>query len=157
MEPQHRPLRAGVQSTDNNANPDESLKPTESRDRPGQKFLHLQARGVLQRNRPQLDVQIGQITYHNGTISSGTGSTALSLHLDITLKDPAVATTGMDILMKLDNTPNSSGGANEKSADACTLANPVTNYSINIGGVTYTLILKYGTIESRKDLSAATH
>ena len=52
--------------------------------------------------------------------------------------------------MKLDNTPNSSGGANAKSADSCTLSNPVTNYSIHVGGVTYTLILKYGNIDISK-------
>lgn len=137
-------------STVSNTNPDEVIErdgTATSSSGPGQNAFIFKREASFSGVAPNTEFKIGQITYHNGTIRSGTGSTGLSLHLDLTLKDPSVGTTGTNILMKLENTRNSSGGANAKSADACTLANPVTDYSITIGGVTYTLILKYGTID----------
>lgn len=136
-----------------NTDPDQVIErdgtPTSSSG-PGQNVFTFKREESFSGIAPNTTFKLGRITYNNGTIKSGTGSTELSLYLDLTLKDPAVGTTGTKILMKLENTPNSSGGANEKSADACALANPVTDYSITVGGVTYTLVLKYGTIDISK-------
>jgi len=144
---------SGLVSTVSNTNPDEVIErdgTATSSSGPGQNVFTFKREASFSEVAPNTTFKIGRIIYKNGTIRSGTGSTGLSLHLDLTLKDPAVGTTGTDITMKLTNTPNSSGGANEKSADACILADPVTDYSITIGGVTYTLILKYGTIDISK-------
>jgi prepilin-type N-terminal cleavage/methylation domain-containing protein len=96
---------------------------------------------------PNAQFAIGQLVYHNGTIYSGTGSTSLDLKLNITLTNPQVATTTVDIPLSLDNTANSGNGNNALSADTATLASPVTNYSIVINGVTYTLRVFFGNID----------
>lgn len=94
---------------------------------------------------PDADFVLGQITYKNGTINSGTGATNLNLRLDITMSNPGVASTPADIRIKLENTVNNAV-SEEEDADYCILSNPVTNYAINVGGVTYTLTVRYGTI-----------
>ena len=94
---------------------------------------------------PNQEFKIGQLTYTNGTILSGTGSTGLHLHLDITMSSPSVATTGADINIALNNTTNTSDAA--ASADIATLSNPITNYAVVLNGVTYTLWIHYGAMD----------
>lgn len=97
---------------------------------------------------PNTSFTIGNLVYHNGTINSGTGSTGLNLELDITMSTPQIATTPCHIAIALSNTANSGDGNNSQSADAATLSNPVTDYSVMVNGVQYTLVVSYGSIDS---------
>ena len=94
---------------------------------------------------PNQEFKVGQLNYTNGTINTGTGATGLHLHLDIAMTSPSVTSTPADIGIVLNNTVNSENAAS--SADIATLSNPVTNYSIVLNGVTYTLQIHYGSID----------
>jgi hypothetical protein len=96
---------------------------------------------------PNTPFKIGTLTYHNGTIWSGTGATGLDLKLTITMTTPPEAATNGDVYMSLVNSANVNGGNNSQSADQCTLITPFTNFSFVYGGITYTLKISYGAID----------
>lgn len=142
---------SGFTSSRNNTNP---LSVTETDGRAassstnGANTFNFTTPGSFTNIQPNTSFTIGQLVYHNGTINSGTGSTGLNLQLDITMSTPAIATTSAHISISLSNTVNSGDGSNSQSADAATLANPVTDYSVVVNGVTYTLVVSYGSIDS---------
>ncbi len=142
---------SGFTSTINNTNP---LSVTEtdgiqaSGYTDGNNSFNFYTSGAFSNIQPNTNFPIGTIVYHNGTINSGSGSTGLTLELDITMGTPAIATTACNIQIALSNSANSGNGNNAQSADTATLSDPVTDYAVNVNGVTYTLVVAYGSIDS---------
>jgi prepilin-type N-terminal cleavage/methylation domain-containing protein len=141
----------GFSSTRSNSNP---LSVTEtdgvaySGSTNGKNSFNFSSSGTFTNIQPNTPFAIGQMVYHNGTINSGTGSTGLNLQLNITMSTPAIATTASHIAIALSNSTNTGNGNNAASADTATLSDPVTDYAVVVNGVTYTLVVSYGSIDS---------
>ena len=113
----------------------------------GQNTFNFQRVASFSNVVPNTSFKLGTLTYHNGTINSGTGSTGLDLRLTIDLTTPDEPVANGDVMMSLVNTSNIDTGNNSQSADQCTIITPSTNFYFTYGGVTYTLAISYGNVD----------
>ncbi len=83
----------------------------------------------------------GSITMLNGEIYNNSDANAVTLKLDFNLSDPPSQSGTAEIRLDLVNTPNSADRMT--SADIVRLANPVTDFTMTIDGVTYRLEVRW--------------
>ncbi|GAC28087.1 THxN family PEP-CTERM protein [Brumicola pallidula] len=87
---------------------------------------------------------IGEITYFNGTIVSGTGADSVDLSITIDFTNPFGANEMFTYLLSLINTPNT--GSAQAQADIVQFPIVLPTETFNIAGILYTLALEVGNV-----------
>ncbi len=95
---------------------------------------------------PDTDFKIGDVKYYNGTIVSGTEASSVDLDLNLLLTLPIVKSGTGKARISLWSSPNTSNP--KESADYIQLDNPVTDFVVEVGGVTYTLKLRFANVSA---------
>ena len=86
---------------------------------------------------------LGSIDYYNGTIVSGTQATSVGLSVDLEF-DGGGQTLAFDYELELISTVNSQSNTAEQNADYVKLGNLYSDVPVDLGGVSYNLILEFG-------------
>ncbi len=91
---------------------------------------------------------LGDITYHNGTINSGTGAMSVDLAISLAFGG-ATQILEFGYELELINTPNHSHNTPEESADYVKFGDTYAEFNATLGGIDYTLSVEFGeTTES---------
>lgn len=86
---------------------------------------------------------LGRIDYYNGTILSGTQANAVGLSIDLGF-DGGEYSIEFDFELGLISTANLAENTDEQSADYVKLGNLYSDVPVELGGVSYNLILEFG-------------
>jgi hypothetical protein len=95
---------------------------------------------------PNADFTLGSLVILNGTTFNDSEATSVTLKLVLNLTQPATQSSTVNVNFTMLSTPNTSDRL--ASADTVTLSNPTTSFTVVNGGVTYTLQLKFVSLDT---------
>jgi type II secretory pathway pseudopilin PulG len=98
---------------------------------------------------PDTDFKIGTFSYYNGTVTSGTEASAITLHLDMPLTKPIVQVGSANARISLWSSANVDN-SQTKSADYAQLDNPITDLTVSVNGVSYRLKLRFANVAAEE-------
>jgi prepilin-type N-terminal cleavage/methylation domain-containing protein len=94
---------------------------------------------------PNVAFRVGEISYFNGTVALGTEAASVDLKLKIQILTPILASGTATAHLSLWSSPNTSDASD--SADYAQLNNPVTDFTMQVDGITYALELKFANVK----------